>query len=137
MNETISLLLPIILPIVMGAVLFFMKPSQSRRPVLVYTGTALVLTTILIIPACLTPETPVVLFYLTKTLPIMLKLDGIGRFFLIMVSIVWLLAGFFSFTYMKHEKNGTARSDSPEDDAIVCPSHQRIPLPAGLQIFRR
>ena len=105
MNETISLLLPIMLPIVMGVVLFFMKPMQSRRPILVYTGIALVATAVLTFLACLTPEKPIVLFYLTEALPVMLKLDGLGRFFLIMVSVVWLLAGFFSFTYMKHEKN--------------------------------
>lgn len=105
MNETISLLLPIFLPIVMGAVLGLMKPVKTRKPVLIYTGTILVITTVLIFLACRLPEKQITLFYLTDTLPVMLKLDGLGKFFLIMVSIVWLLAGFFSFTYMKHEKN--------------------------------
>ena len=29
----------------------------------------------------------------------------LGKFFTFVVVIVWILAGFFSFEYMKHEKN--------------------------------
>lgn len=105
MKETISLLLPILFPAVMGIVLLCMKSPNRRRTVLVYTGAGLIITTLLIIAAFFTEEKIVVLFYLTETLPVILKLDALGKLFLGVVSIVWTAAGFFSFSYMQHEKN--------------------------------
>lgn len=105
MSGILSLLLPMLLPIVMGTILLFLKPMKERKPVLIYTGAVLILTGVLVCSALTSPEETYVLFYLTETIPIVLKLDLLGKFFLAVVSVVWILAGFFSFSYMKHEKN--------------------------------
>ena len=68
-------------------------------------GVVLGITGALVINALTTKETEIVLFELMEHVPIVLKLDGFGKLFLAIVSIVWILAGCFSFTYMKHEKN--------------------------------
>ena len=44
------------------------------------------------------------MFQLTKTLPVYFKLDTLGQYFSLLLTIVWILAGFFSFEYMKHEE---------------------------------
>lgn len=103
MNEMITLLLPIFLPIVAGTILLFAK-IKERNTILIYSGTTLVLTGIFVVFALMVQEKEIVLFQLTQTIPVVLKLDLLGKLFLAVVSIVWILAGFFSFTYMKHEK---------------------------------
>ena len=40
---------------------------------------------------------------MTKDIPIVLKLDNMGKLFLAVMTLIWMLAGIFSFTYMKHE----------------------------------
>ena len=105
MNEMITALLPILTPIFMGAVLLFVKEPKDRKPVLVYTGTGLVLTGIFVVMALFSDTREIELFRLTDRLPIMLKADGLGKLFMAVAALVWILAGFFSFSYMKHEKN--------------------------------
>jgi len=46
-----------------------------------------------------------VLINLTETLPVLLRVDGMTWLFTMVVSVMWLLAGVFSFEYMKHEDN--------------------------------
>ncbi|MDO4976584.1 MAG: proton-conducting transporter membrane subunit [Eubacteriales bacterium] len=50
-----------------------------------------------------TGEREFVLFQLMEDVPIYFHIDAIGRIFSTIVTIVWALAGIFSFVYMKHE----------------------------------
>ena len=43
----------------------------------------------------------IILFYFTVTLPIYFKPDNIGILFAAVVTVIWVLAGFFSFSYME------------------------------------
>lgn len=99
------LLLPVFLPILAGIVLLLKKEYEIRKSLLIYVGVVLVCTGILAVYAMFTVTEGVTLFNLTKTLPVYFKADMLGRFFALVVTIVWILAGFFSFEYMKHEKN--------------------------------
>lgn len=99
------LLLPVFFPILAGIVLLLQKEYKKRDTMLVYVGAALILTAVLALYAIFGIKEDVTLFYLTKTLPVYFKLDMLGRYFSLTLTIVWVLAGFFSFEYMKHEKN--------------------------------
>lgn len=106
MREMIIALLPILMPIFMGTILLFLKRLKERRVILFYTGTGLLLTGVLAWNVILNAaDKQVTLFWLTDQIPVMLKLDALGRLFLMVVTVVWICAGFFSFSYMKHEKN--------------------------------
>ena len=104
MKEIIFALLPILTPVLMGTVLLFMKQLKNRKPLLIYTGFGLLLTGALLINCLRNGTEEIVLFWLLDKIPVLLKLDGLGRLFLAVVGIVWILAGFFSFSYMKHEE---------------------------------
>lgn len=104
MKEIIFALLPILTPVLMGMILLFMKQMKNRKPLLIYTGFGLLLTGALIINCLRNGTEEIVLFRLLDQIPVLLKLDGLGRLFLAVVGIVWILAGFFSFSYMKHEE---------------------------------
>ena len=99
------LLLPVFFPILAGVLLLLKRDFKERRSLLVYTGAVLVLGGAFAFFAVMVPADGVTLFYLTKEFPIFFELDTLGRFFSVTVTLVWVLAGFFWFEYIKHEKN--------------------------------
>lgn len=44
-----------------------------------------------------------VLFHLFSKLPIALSVDNLSRFFVLTVTLIWVVVGFYSITYLKHE----------------------------------
>lgn len=106
---------PILFPILMGALLLILPQkcltvrsakNPERFGVLLYAGISLAVTALLVVLALVfAGSETITLFHLTKTLTIEFGIDAIGRIFVSIVTIVWVAAGFFSFEYMKHEKN--------------------------------
>lgn len=105
MSESAMILFPIFFPIAAGVLLLVGKEPKKKNSLAVYTGAALVITALAVLGLVCGEETSFTLFFLTGRLPVYFKLDGIGRVFVSIVSIVWVLAGFFSFRYMKEEKD--------------------------------
>ena len=74
--------------------------------IILYAGTGFLLTGVLAWNVILNAaDQQVTLFWLTEQIPILFHVDALGRLFLAVATIVWICAGFFSFSYMKHEKN--------------------------------
>lgn len=105
-QESALLMIPILLPVCLGLILLLGPNWESREQLCIFTGGCLVLTAISVVTVILVlnTETAFTLFSLTKSLTIYFKLDKVGRLFASIVTVVWLCAGLFSFTYMKHEK---------------------------------
>lgn len=100
------LLAAILTPIIGGAALLIVRKINNRNTLLGIVGILLVLTAALTFAAIgFSGDMPVSLFALTANLNIFLCLDGIGKLFAALATIVFVCAGFFSFTYMKHEEN--------------------------------
>lgn len=104
MSNTMILMTPIVLPILCGILLLVMKEPAQRRVLTGYVGAVLLLTGAAVIYAVCSPVEEFTLFNLTKSLPVYFKLDEVGRLFVCIVTVVWILAGIFSFEYMKHEE---------------------------------
>lgn len=100
-----TLLLPILFPIIMGILLFILPEPQKRKHLLIYTGLVLVLNGLFVLRAVLSSARAVTLFSLHSQLAIVFQADDLGKLFAIAVTIVWICAGFFAFSYMEHEKN--------------------------------
>lgn len=106
------ILLSVFFPILAGVFLLirFRTPvsgtqkSADRKPLILLTGTFLIVTAGFTAAALLTSREGFTLFYLTKTLPIYFKIDRTGTLFSLLAIIVVLCVGFFSFEYMKHEE---------------------------------
>ena len=103
MNESVSLLAAILFPILSGMILLFLKKMDSRKKILTYVGIAMGIAGILVVNALFSKEREILLFSLTKDIPIVLKLDNLGKLFLTVMSLIWMSVGIFSFPYMKHE----------------------------------
>lgn len=99
------MLLPIVLPIAVGLLLLCIPPVKDRRILIGIVAAGLIMTAVSVFVVLFQKADSFTFFYLTKSLPIYFKIDGIGRIFVTVVTIVWLSAGAFAFEYMKHEKD--------------------------------
>lgn len=98
------LIVPIFFPLLAALFTLVIKEKFSDRGfrekyVAAVLGLNLVFTV-----AALNCKESLVLLYLTESLPVLLKVDGMTKLFTLLVSSMWLLAGIFSFEYMKHEE---------------------------------
>ena len=98
------LLLPILFPAVTALFTLVIKNKFSERSFrTVYVFIVLAVTLVINLYAIFNYK-ELTLFYLTKNLPVRLKVDGLTYLFNILVTVMWFLAGVFSFEYMKHEE---------------------------------
>ncbi len=100
------IILSILVPVAAGLFLLLTPEWKNRKSLCGYTAFFLLLAAGFITGALfVTPDNvPITVFYLTKTLPLLFKVDGVGRFFAVLTTIVWLLAGLHAFSYMSHEQ---------------------------------
>lgn len=103
MNESVTILFPIILPVLAGVLLLAGREPKRKRTLAGYTGTVLVVTAILTLGLIWGKEVSFTLFFLTGRLPVYFRIDSVGKIFASIVTVVWLMVGFFSFEYMKKE----------------------------------
>ena len=81
------------------------EQSEGMKGLHIYVGLVLVASVALTLTTAWTGERSLTLFTLLDEIPVFFRIDGIGRLFATIVSIVWLAAGFYAFVYMKHEGN--------------------------------
>lgn len=98
------LLIPVVFPILAGVVLFLLKPQKSKARA-AYVITAASLNSLIIFALFfLIGETETfTIFKITETMPIQIRLDGLGRVFAGLVAFLWPLACSYAVQYMKHE----------------------------------
>jgi len=93
------LILPILIPVIGGIFVFRQKNEQIRnRMVLCIAGVTAALAVLL----CLLPEQTVELMTIQGALRLSLQNDGLAKFFMALVALIWLPVAVFSFPYLKH-----------------------------------
>jgi len=111
------LLLPVLLPSLAGICMLVSsflghvtsgerekrQEDGNRRRIHLLTGVILVSSAVMALCAAWSGDRSVTLFYLMDQVPVSFHVDAVGRLFVTFVSIVWVLAGFYSFVYMEHE----------------------------------
>lgn len=97
------LMLPILLPVMTGLLLLCMPAGKKREVLIGITAAGLIMTAVSVFFVLSGEADSFTFFYLTKSLPVYFKIDGVGRIFVTVVTIVWLSGGAFAFEYMKHE----------------------------------
>lgn len=104
MNE-MFLIIPIFLPIILGAVLFFI-PFKNQKQRNTYVMTALMLSSISVWVSVFTvPDKAFTLLQFTDELSFSLKLDGAGKIFSCLSATLWPITAIYAFDYMKHEEH--------------------------------
>lgn len=97
------ILLPILLPLLGGAGLLLSRIGErDGRKIHVYTTVILSVSVAAALLCAWTGEHSLTLPCLVKDVPVYFRVDALGRWFVTVVSLVWLAAGFFAFAYMEH-----------------------------------
>ncbi len=99
MSGDTILLLPVILPFIAGIIIGFTK-IEKQRNFMVFAAIAVELA--LVVYTAM-GEGSLTVWNMTDRLSIAYHIDGIARYFAVLISGIWLLAGVFSMEYMKHE----------------------------------
>ena len=100
------LLVPVLLPALCGLLVGLVKRYQAEKPRHRLVGAALIANLALAVYIVLFARGgELVVWQLTRDIPVLLRVDDLSCLFLLLVNVMWTLAGFYSFPYMKHEKN--------------------------------
>lgn len=94
----------ILFPILWGSGILIKKQFKKRESLLATAGLGILITVLCSILVILGNDKGILLFTMGKNMDIYFRADKLGRIFASVVTIVWGLAGFYAFEYMKHEK---------------------------------
>jgi len=97
------LILSIIIPFLWGLVILLAPEFKSRKRLVGVTGAGLVVTACMGL-GVIAGGGELLLFSFGRNLDVYFHVDALGKLFASVVIVVWLLSGFYSFEYMKHEK---------------------------------
>ncbi len=107
----IWILIPIFLPVIAG-VLYLLPIWKDRlgdddpkqlRILHIITAAVLLVTAAVAVIGAWAGDSSFTLLHLMQGIPIYFHIDDIGRLFITIISLVWVLVGFYAFVYMKHE----------------------------------
>lgn len=93
-------LLPILLPVVGGLVIFRLHDAKTRK---IGVSLTVLSTLAAAVGICFLPDLSLRMWDLGGSIAIYLRLDAMGRLFLCLVSGIWTLVAFFAYEYMSHE----------------------------------
>ncbi|MCI2057477.1 MAG: proton-conducting membrane transporter [Oscillibacter sp.] len=96
------LLVPVLLPIIGGIFVFRQKTEKTRnRMVLWLSGVTAVCAVIL----CVLPEQSMDLLTIEGSLRLGLRSDALSKFFMALISLIWVPVSVFSFPYIRHAEH--------------------------------
>lgn len=102
MSHSVMILFAIFFPILWGIFLLIKPEYKNRKSLVVTTGIGLVLTACLSLMVILSGDMTLKLFSLGENMDIIFRVDGVGRVFASLVTLIWPLVGFYAFEYMSH-----------------------------------
>ena len=111
------ILIPIFLPVIAGVALQILsftehlkgledsaeRPKQQLKGVHVFFVTVLSFSAVTALYLAWSRERSLTLFTLVEDIPVFLRIDDVSRFFVTVVSVIWLFVGIYSLVYMRHE----------------------------------
>lgn len=101
------LLLPILLPVLAGALLPVLHIKDNARRGVFVMGMTLATSALLGVALYLAPAGPHELVRFADRLTLSLKADGLGRVFAVLAAVLWPVTALYSLSYMRDEKGQT------------------------------
>ena len=101
------ILAPILLPILAGLLLPTLKHCKERGIRQKYVGSAVVATALLVLVTVNMDALELKGFQITGSIYFLLRVDDLARFFMVLVSVLWLPVTFYAFEYIKREGRDT------------------------------
>lgn len=97
------LIFTILTPVVLGAFIPFIR-FKDRKQMNMYSLLSSILTSLLVfwLVFVSAPSEKLTLFHITAALPISFGIDGLGKLFLLIISVLWPLTTLYAGYYMEH-----------------------------------
>ncbi len=105
MNSQPITLLPILIPIAASMLMMFIKTFKKRGPMLCLLLSSLSATFASSVLIAVLDPPGFTICRITENIVLYLEMDGLSRFFMLLMSLMWLVIGVYSAGYMKHENN--------------------------------
>ncbi len=101
---TLMMILTVLFPALCALVIGCMRTFEARpRALHIFTGAALLIQCGIAV-ACVTgKDTSLTFLTIGTSLPLVLALDDLARFFVLFFTVMWTVPAFYSFVYMAHE----------------------------------
>ena len=99
------LLIPIFFPVICGALFFALNPKTKKARNTFVLTSVLLNTAIMFVTIFLTNDILFTLFDFSGDLTIALNLDGLGKIFAGLVSVLWPFTALYALEYMKKEEH--------------------------------
>lgn len=93
------LLLPILVPLLGGVLVFRVKSDETRGHLML---TLLAATAALVLAVCLLPARQVQLLTIQGGLTLALRSDSLAKFFMLLIACIWAPVAVFSLPYIRH-----------------------------------
>lgn len=104
MGRELLLILQILFPVIAGCLLFVLNRKGNRKVQKLYMSAVLTIECCLVLTGAFVQETAVEGFSLTPSVRLILCNDGLSRVFGVLVALVWLLVGLYSFRYLNETR---------------------------------
>ncbi|MGN0158172.1 MAG: complex I subunit 5 family protein [Brotaphodocola sp.] len=98
-----NLLLPVLLPIIAGVLILWIKTFQKNKKSLHGAVTVTLAAELLLVWSMFPEGGNLKLLQLTDQIAISFAVDDISRLFAGLTSVIWMLAGVYALSYMEHE----------------------------------
>lgn len=105
MTNTFSLILPIIIPVIAGLMQALVPAFGTERGRKALVLCSLALTFVVTLWQAFQTGATLQLFSITADMPVKFAVDGVTSMFSVLIALMWLMSGIFSFEYMKHEED--------------------------------
>ena len=103
----ILILLPILLPLLAGALLPLVVGGESRKKREVYVASVVGLNTLFVLLVVFSGGLELRALHFTNAINFYVRMDDLGRFFLLLTSGIWLPVTCYSFAYIKPDGKDT------------------------------
>lgn len=101
MEKEILMQIQVLFPVVAGCLLFIFSRRENKKVQTKYVTAVLLAETVLVAVSMFMGKTTVESFCLTPEIRLILCNDGLSAIFCILVTLVWLFVGIYSFSYLK------------------------------------
>lgn len=94
---------PILFPMLAGGILPLLGLQENRSARQIYVASVVSINALLVLLTISMGNLELRTLHINDTINFFVRVDDLSRFFLVLASVLWLLATFYTFEYIKHE----------------------------------
>lgn len=98
-------LLPILLSLIAAFIVYAFKFDKTKQKNIVLSVIVILVFISCLLNCFIKGDLKIEMFKMAEILNVAFKVDGLSKFFSVAISFVWIIVTFYTFEYIKHERN--------------------------------